>query len=788
MQLLSIIVATILYLNHQSAIDNYKNASDIYSNELKDSIQQTYDRKQRAYSDYFDYREDKIKAEIDVISKELEINLINFIKNNPTSIYAPYARFQLATIYFNANENNPRQLEIAQQQLEIVLQFKSKDFPYIEETLYLLAYCYLQQNKEKQALNTFAELTRQYSSSRFLPEASLRIGEYYFHKQDYKTAERYYKKALVPKHTLYHKAQYKLAWSYYLRGDYRQSFDTFQKLVIFGENTEFYKESMEYLALSLYYTEKPSTAIQYLLQTGSSQKTFLIGMKYAELLDNDGKYKEAASIYKTLSKLSISEEEKASALFASTSSSRRLGDQLKANESTLEFLKTAPENHPKRDQALFDLGSYYYNLWFKNQNDTRQLRLAQLYFQEIIIRHPNTLFYYNSLFYTAEAAYAQKEYADAVNYYQQVIYSQQYAHHFNNAIQSVVIAQENRLRTSQNPNEKRQISEQLLFALDKYIESTDEQLTKGQLTLRSAQLLHFLDRTDEAVKRLDRLLQEQIDKNLAKSSILEILGMYAERQDWDLVIFWSDKYQKIPWLNAIPDITKTLRAAEFDALIAQAELAQKNNNHLNAANHYLEAYKTIDDHNRSNEILLYAISILRNEKRYDLALQAFEYVSETSDLLNSEPKIFLEYLTLTIDILDFSRATTLAKYKVLDKQGKIDFQRGRLYFALGQHDAAINVLISAFVKGDRDQRLDTIVLVEKLMRYASDEFQSTYLDKLVAATKETDFMLMAAFHNIDQNELNAADKLYTQIAKRQLTIVQQCNLHLIGGSICPESF
>jgi TolA-binding protein len=108
----------------------------------------------------------------------------------------------------------------------------------IDGVQYLLAYVLEQQGELEDSRDAFAELITKYPDSKFVPEAWMRIGEYWFdnttgdanHSLEL-AADAYTHVAQHPDNTLYDKGLYKLGWTWYRLDRYDDAVESFVKLI-----------------------------------------------------------------------------------------------------------------------------------------------------------------------------------------------------------------------------------------------------------------------------------------------------------------------------------------------------------------------------------------------------------------------------------------------------------------------------------------------------------------------------------------------------------------------------
>ena len=118
---------------------------------------------------------------------------------------------------------------------------KWKDFPRTDEVLYFLGQNLMESGDEKRALLAYKRLIEKFPKSKYLADAHLAFGEYYFnnskgkHEQLEKALDSYKHAAGDPASTAYGYAIYKQGWCYFNMSDYENAMDRFRAVVLFGK-------------------------------------------------------------------------------------------------------------------------------------------------------------------------------------------------------------------------------------------------------------------------------------------------------------------------------------------------------------------------------------------------------------------------------------------------------------------------------------------------------------------------------------------------------------------------
>src|SRR5215813_8313438 len=118
-----------------------------------------------------------------------------------------------------------------------------KDYPRTDEVLYFLGHNLMDLGEEKKGLVAYRKLIETYPKSRFVPDAHLAFGEYYFNnskgKREFLTRalKSYQDAASFPESSIYGFALYKQGWCYFNLTDYARAIDMFKAVVLYGEFT-----------------------------------------------------------------------------------------------------------------------------------------------------------------------------------------------------------------------------------------------------------------------------------------------------------------------------------------------------------------------------------------------------------------------------------------------------------------------------------------------------------------------------------------------------------------------
>jgi cellulose synthase operon protein C len=281
------------------AVQAYQEAHGRYTREMNDYqatidaiVETEYNQRVTKVNEVFDR---KIRA-LESVERSQRAEAIaafeEYLRRYPsTPGYTPDALFRLAELYFEkANDDyliadEQYQNDLARYEAGEVAdppEFPQRDYtktialfeqlidqwPDYEQAdgaHYLLAYCKLQIGEEVEARDLFAQLIDDYPDSRFVAEAWIRIGEYWFavaeDRQELAKAKHAYEQAMgFPGSKFYDKALYKAAWTHFRMDEFDQAIQEFKRLVRYSDEQEektgqsgsvLRAEAIQYIAVSL---------------------------------------------------------------------------------------------------------------------------------------------------------------------------------------------------------------------------------------------------------------------------------------------------------------------------------------------------------------------------------------------------------------------------------------------------------------------------------------------------------------------------------------------------------
>lgn len=211
--------------------------------------------------------------------------------------------------------------KLAMEQYTQIVQ-RYRDYDRMDEVLYFLGHNLMDNGEDRKALVVYERLITKYPKSKYIPDAYLAFGEYFFntskgdHKMLNKALEAYKRAAAHPENQVYAFALYKEGWCYYNLSDFQKAMDMYKTVILFGElngaqaverdagksgKATLIREARKDYVRAYERVGSPLEAKADFSKVASKPEDLFSMMKgLANLYYDDGKDREAALMYNTL--------------------------------------------------------------------------------------------------------------------------------------------------------------------------------------------------------------------------------------------------------------------------------------------------------------------------------------------------------------------------------------------------------------------------------------------------------------------------------------------------------
>ena len=245
----------------EESVGRWEEEARAFRGEVHQIVQKRFDERRRFLADNY---EQAIK-DLEVLERnEREAAIVRFeefLSRYPDDPqYTPDAMFRLAELYYEKSNDDfdlalqahrsrakeaiaegrdppPEPVKSYAPSIALYQQLITgfPQYKFIHGMYYLLAYCLGEMGQGDEAQLAYRTLIEKYPDSPFVPEAWVRLGDWYFDevKADSlpKAAQSFSKMYDFPAHPLYARAIYKLGWTYYRMDDFEHAVDSFSRLL-----------------------------------------------------------------------------------------------------------------------------------------------------------------------------------------------------------------------------------------------------------------------------------------------------------------------------------------------------------------------------------------------------------------------------------------------------------------------------------------------------------------------------------------------------------------------------
>ncbi|MGI5865873.1 MAG: tetratricopeptide repeat protein, partial [Myxococcales bacterium] len=181
----------------------------------------------------------------------------------------------------------------------------------MDEVLFFLGHNMWDSGKEKEAVTVYRKLIKDHKASRYLPDAWVAIGQYFFNNSQGKVSmleealAAFQTAATFTDSKVYGYALYMQAWCFFNLGDYRAALDLFKAVVLFGElqgksdprSTALSKEARKDYVVAYSRIGDVLGAKADFQKVGGDEHWWTMLKGLANIYYGDGKDKEATLIY-----------------------------------------------------------------------------------------------------------------------------------------------------------------------------------------------------------------------------------------------------------------------------------------------------------------------------------------------------------------------------------------------------------------------------------------------------------------------------------------------------------
>ena len=549
---------------------------------------------------------------------------------------------------------------------------KYKKYPRMDEVLFKLAYLLQTVKKEDQAREFFHRLIKDYPNSKYVPEAYLSFGEYYFSKGEMDNALKFYERVeQFPKSPVYGYAIYKKGWCYINLSDFKKALEIFVDVIRLAkehrggdprQNVALEREAKKDVVKAYSRTPgaNPDKAWEFFQRVGGDYAPKMMEA-LGELYWEQGMFGDSTKVYRKLIALNTTSPricEWQNKVVRNTLSQGTKRDQVQeVGRLGLAYEHVAKMPGVKRDvmeecrNAFHDISKELALVWHKEAQKTKNPDTYQLtkYVYKVYLDHfGKEKGAIDMAFYYGEVLWVTESWKEAADQYTKVVEMDPHGKYVKEAAYAAVLAWKNYLNIDdqgQGPQDKKDLDEKslrpkpipeyqqkMIAAFDTYIKYVPDAPELVKIKYRKARIFYEYNHFDEAVVLFKDIVDHHSKDELAVYSanlMLDALNAQGKTRE---VVAWVDKFLQNQDLMKDPQFQKDMISIKIDSLDLEGRRAEKEGNYKECGVSMLAAAESLPDSNKHAERLYNAGLCFQNAHLIGRAIGARE------QLIKDHPK------------------------------------------------------------------------------------------------------------------------------------------------------
>jgi TolA-binding protein len=433
------------------------------------------------------------------------------------------------------------------------------------------------------ANDQFTKLVKTYPQSKFVPDAYVLIGEYWFDQnQALKALTAYQRAAAYKDSEKYAFANYKLAWCYYNVGDSAKSIDTMKAVVAYSmaaqgqvgpdgkplpnRNIQLQEEALKDLVRFFADAGEMDEAYDYFNKLGKKELIRDMLKRLASTYFEQGKFEQAIQTYRRI----IAEDPQGAAAPDFENEIIQALTKMGKKEDTIAEINNLLKNYGKQsawaranaanqdavkaaeefiEKNLRTVAINYHNEAKKLKTGAEAVRtygLAEQAYEVYLKEFPDSKYSYDVRYSYSELLYTVKKYDIAYDQYMKVVSIDPKGQHSRFCAESAIFAADEMLKKEAKngaggPDPGKKTDEialsdwetKSLAALDQFAKLFPDDEKTNKIVYKSAYLLYNKNHFKEASERFNIVIGKDPKSKEAEQAANLILDSFALVEDWD---------------------------------------------------------------------------------------------------------------------------------------------------------------------------------------------------------------------------------------------------------------
>lgn len=513
---------------------------------------------------------------------------------------------------------------------------KFTNHPRRDEMYYFLAITSLDRGKTEEAMGYFKTLSEQHPKSRFVNDALIQLGDYYFDNNNFTVAETYFDKIIHKKHMpLIAYATYKKAWCAYNNGKQQLALNLLKWVIDHEESSEsgsssirIRTEAMKDITLPFVDLRLVEDGIQFFKAHGD--QNYRKGLEtMAALYYEAGEYNHSITLYEHLLaidanhiknpsydikivdslKMKHQDEEAVQRLFTTLPNYVTNSNWYEINGSNPTALKEATSDY---EDAAWKYGVQYHAEAQRTKNEGRY-QLARKVYTNYLQYFPRNVHAAKVRYQLAEILYKQTLYVDAAEQYYRVYQEPAAADLKYDAIKAALMALDRQLNLERKKAGLAEISSKLTAKIsdkdekeeitpmtavesrfltigEEYLKAYPKAKDAGDVLYELSYLQYIHYDFNPAYKNFWNILSNYPTHETVYSSSHIILDILNRRKDFPRLVAACKKFLVTPTLSKPgfrADVADILRKGELKRI----QVVEEKGDYKVAADQYIEYTK-----------------------------------------------------------------------------------------------------------------------------------------------------------------------------------------------------
>ena len=529
---------------------------------------------------------------------------------------------------------------------------KYPDYPKLDNVLFYLGNFSSQMGDPEAGYNYYTKLITRFPESKYIPDALVNVGEYFFQKDEFETANEFYRRVEKYKESrIYPFAMYKEAWCHYNMGEYEDAFKKFVAVIQYaikmeadgaGPKIGLKAEAQKDIVLAYSQIGKEQNALPFFKEI-APEIYLVLGARLAQLYADQGEPDKAIRMYKavieeapdspkvlTYQRLIVENADKTTDKRLTRKEIQRLVKLYAALQQ--ENSSIVSGESPKIEEMLRRM-AIGYHLEAQRTMEKKAMLLAQEVYDHYLTLFPEGSGRYQMLMNHAILLYQLESYEKAVEEYERVIQMQPDGKYSREAAYTsllcyyklIDLSKETQVK-SDDTDEAQEVEIPRLYAnmvgaCDRFVAmGPDDPEGLIQAKFAAAKILYDFNHFKDAAPRLSELIEKFPTSEVAPDSAKLLLSSYTMMRDINNLNAWAEKLYSMPPLakgELLTIIMKIRDQAKFNRCF-QYEFDKE---YESAAECFVDYTRKFPNSKLMDKALYNAAVNYQRAKKYERALQ-----------------------------------------------------------------------------------------------------------------------------------------------------------------------